>query len=313
MLVIPPLLVNDAKLTATNVAEPSGGEPAAWSSITNYGLGALVMVTTPDVHTIYKSLQTGNLNNDPVADAGTFRSPVSGGGTWWIVQTATNRYKMFDAVNGTQTTNADTVAVTVTPAEVVNGLAALNISAATMQVVVDDPVEGVVYDKTINLISDSGINNWYDYFFTPIERQTDVVLIDLPAYKDADIDVTFTETGATVKVGVLAMGYRRTIGTTLHGTTGGIIDYSRKETDEFGNFTILQRPFSKRRDYDIIMETGKTGAVENFLASIRTTPVIWVGNSDYGVSVAYGFFRDFSIILADAVTSNCSIQVEGLT
>lgn len=312
---IPPITITSSLLTATNVIEPDApnGDPAEWSNATAYVVGDYVVVTvTPNVHTVYRCIQA-HTNQDPVADAGTFRVPVSGGGTYWIVIRADNRYAMFDTVNGTQSIRSDVIDVTVTPGEVVNGLAALNISAATMQVIVDDPVEGVVYDKTINLIDDSGISDWYAYFFTPIQRKTDVVLTDLPAYSAADIQAIFTETGTTVKVGVLAMGFQFQLGTALHGTNASIIDYSRKSTDEFGNFTIVQRGFSKRRDYDVIIEAGRSSAVENFLVENRTNPMVWVGHPNVPMSVAYGYFRDYTIVLSDAVTSQASIQIEGLT
>ena len=188
----------------------------------------------------------------------------------------------------------------------------LNVDAATVRVVVDDPVAGIVYDRTEVLQSDSGITDWYAYFFTPIQQQIDKVFMDLPAYATATTRVTISKTGETVGVGVLSVGLQTPIGTAEHGTGIGIIDYSRKEQDDFGNFTIQKRAFSKRADFVVTMEPGRVDDVQNFLTSIRAQPVVWVGNEEFGSTIIYGYFRDFDILLSNPVLSDYNIEVEGL-
>ena len=85
-------------------------------------------------------LRATNLNHDPTTDTS---SPP-----YWIEVSPTNRWKMFDTSNTTQTTNANTIVVTLTPGRVVNSVSLLNIEGTSVRVKLADPVEGVVYDKT---------------------------------------------------------------------------------------------------------------------------------------------------------------------
>lgn len=210
------------------------------------------------------------------------------------------------------TSGVGRIDVTFDPGEIISGLAILNITGSYVRVIMEDATEGVVYDEAVSLVSNSGVADWYAYYFTPIERDTSMVLTDLPAYGSATLRVIIDNESAQVAVGALKFGYRETIGTALFGTTAGIINYDRKTTDSFGNTTILSVAFSKRAEFDVLVETRRTAFIQNLLAATRGTPVIWVGYEDYGATVVYGFFRDFSIILNDTENSSCSIQVEGL-
>jgi len=301
MKVLPPLTITDAMLT-TNIPEPDTGEgdPAVWSSGTTYAADDEVSVAS--THKIYVSVQAGNTNHDPTTDDG----------TWWIEKQATNAWAMFDQSRSTQSIQADEIDVTIDPGQIVNGVALINVYALTVQVIVDDPVEGEVYNETVSLIADSGITDWYAYYFTPIERTTDIAFLDLPAYGSATVQVILAESGEDVLCGALVVGSQVNVGITNYGTTTGIINYDRKTTDSFGNVNIVPVGFSRRADYDITVETGKTNAIQNFLASTRGSAVVWVGNNDYAATVVYGFFKDFSILLSEYQISECNIQVEGL-
>lgn len=313
MIVIPPLTITDAILTSSNVPETDFQE---WLVGDSYDFGEKVMVATgtPDVHRNYESLIVGigtNTGIDPTVDQ--LPAPTGTGGANWLDLGATNTFAMFDEIVGTQTTNLTSVDVVLTPGEVINAVAVLNVSAATVQVIVDDPIDGVVFDRTVDLTSaPEGINDWYAYYFTAIETVTDIVFTDLPSFKDATIQVIATETGVTVAVGVLAIGAQVKVGTTNHGTGISIKDFSIKQTDSFGNFVILERAFSKRADYAVTVNTNRVAFVQNFLTSIRATPVVWVGNEDFGSTIIYGYYRDFDIVLSSPPISACNIVVEGL-
>lgn len=307
MKVVPPIVVDDAKFDSSNVAETDYTEWTAGS----YSIGDRRMVATgtPDIHRNFESLVNSNTTN-PVDD----QPPPLGTGTGanWLNLGPTNRWAMFDNTVGTTTTNATTIDTVITPGELVNAVAVLNVSASTVQVIVTDPTEGVVYDQTDNLISDSGISDWYAYYFTPIERKTNIVFLDLPAYSAASIQVIIAVTG-TASVGVVAYGVQKEIGVTNYGVGLGIIDYSVKTTDDFGNFAITPRGFSNRSDYPVTIETSRVDAVMNLLTALRTEPSIWIGSESFGSSIVFGYYRDFDIVISGPVVSDCNIEVEGLT
>lgn len=301
MKIIRPMTINDAALVSSNVTE---ADYAAWSSGTTYASGTRVIVTTPDVHKIYESVQGSNTNHDPITDTTA---------TWWLEISATNRWKMFDGSVGSQTTNATSIAVVVTADGRADSVALLNVSAATVRVTMTDAVEGVVYDQTEDMVSDSGITDWYAYFFEPIERKSDIVFGGMPPYSDAQISITLTDTGATAACGECIIGLSKEIGTTDYGAQVGIQDFSIKAADEFGTYTITERSYANRGTFTVWVDAGYVDALKKLLAAYRATPVVYIGSDDYAATIIYGFFKDFSIDIAYSQKSICSIELEGLS
>lgn len=301
--VVPPLTITDSNLTSSNVPET---DYAAWSSGTTYATGNRVIITTPNVHKVYESLRDTNTNHNPLTDTS---SPP-----YWLEVGPTNRWKMFDTVNSTQTTNTDNIVVTIIPGKVVNTVALLNISAKTVRVKVTDTLEGVVYDKTTDLQDDGNITDWYAYFFTPITRRKSFIALDLPSYGSATIEITIENTGATAACGVCLIGTSQSIGEGINlGASTGIQDYSRKEKDQFGDYQLIQRSYAKRLKVSMAVLNTQIDALQDLLVDLRTTPCLWVGDDRYTSTWVYGFYKDFDIVIAYHVVSDCNLEIEGLT
>lgn len=297
MIVIRPHTVTDTTLDSSNVTE---NDYSAWSSGSTYNLNDMVIVTTPNVHMIYKSAQASNTNNDPTTDDG----------TWWTPQGATNRWKMFDDYVSSQTSNSTSIEVDITPNELFNALALFNVEADTVQVVVDDPTAGEVYNQTITMIDPPPQAGWYSWFFDDITQKSTVVFLDLPAYKSATITVTISAT--TAKCGAMVLGKQLQIGKAQWGVGSGITDYSIKETDEFGNFIITERSFSDRNEFNCSIPTGQVSSIKKTLTTYRSTPLVWIGSEDYEAMISYGFMKDFDINFSNSVYSDVTITTEGL-
>lgn len=296
--VIPPLSITDSNLTSSNVAET---DYAAWLSGTTYSIGQRVIKTS--THKIYESLQASNTNHDPETNP-----------TWWIEVSATNKWKMFDLSNSTATQNADTIVVTITPGKVVNSVTLLGVNAQTVRIKMTDPTEGVVYDVTTNLNNNGNINNWYNYFFDPIVRKTTLLATDLLAYGSAAIEITITNTGNTASCATCVIGAIKYIGEGINlGASVGIQDYSRKEKDDFGNYVLVQRSYSKRANFSMAVLNTQIDALQDLLVSLRTTPCVWIGDNNYASTVIYGFYKDFDVVINYHTVSDCNLQLEGLT
>lgn len=106
--------VTDTTLTYSSVPE---NDFAAWDATITYAEGDQVIVTTPNIHKIYKSKAGGNHNNDPVTDTSH---------TYWSDEGSTNRWKMFNQTIQQQTTSSnvtETITVTVSGGKfLVNGV-----------------------------------------------------------------------------------------------------------------------------------------------------------------------------------------------
>lgn len=299
MTIIKPVDIAANMLVSSNV--PIDDAPA-WATGTAYVIGALV------VHKlrVWEALYAVPAGIEPGAETVTTTNPAK-----WLDAGAVNRWRMFDEKVGTVTSRVGSVSVTLQPGRAVTALAAFNVNGHTLDVTLTDPAEGEVYHR-VTPLADVGIGNWYDYFFQPIGRIADITLTDLPSYPLATLAFTVTSAD-TAEVGSLSIGSIEEIGEALFGTGVGIIDYSRKTVDEFGNASILERPYSKRVEYDLMIETAQVSRVQRLLASIRARPVVWIGEESMEATIVFGFYKDFSINIAGPSASTATITVEGLT
>jgi len=175
--------------------------------------------------------------------------------------------------------------------------------------------DGEVYNQDFSLLDNSEIVDLFTYFFAEQGVKTEALFTGIPPYLDSSVEVTITaDGGENAKVGQIVFGFLSNFGLTTYGTSVGIEDYSRKETDAFGNFIITERAFAKLVDYDVRLETGKARTVQNTLANFRSTPLVYIGSEDEALAtIVYGFYRRFDINLEGPAYSFAAIEVEGLT
>lgn len=299
MRFIRPIEVTPAKLISSNVPETDN---PAWSPTATYSIGNKVMLD----HRNYEALAAVAAGVKPGAEVVDKDHPAK-----WQDIGATNRWKMFDEIVGTLTTNPGSVSVTIQPGAVVNSLALINVQGESVAVVMTDPIDGVVATRHYSLI-DGAVDNWYDWFFEDIEFRTSLVVLDLPAYGTASLTVTVTSSG-TAGVGALVVGKTADIGTALYGTGVGIDDYSIKERDAFGGWSVTERAFSDTAKFPVSVETARVAKIKRMLTEVRAKPVVWVGEETYEASILYGFFTSLDLVYSGQTVSDCQLEIEGLT
>lgn len=291
----------DETIGVTGTAAKLANQGAAFPVVIPSGVG---------IHKIYESLVAGNRSNYPPTD-------VLATVPKWLEISATNRWKAFDQKVGSQTSQATSITYTITPGVIVDSIAFLNLDAVTVRIV--STAGGVVvYDKTTDLIStvitgSYGVYDWYSYFFSTEFKLTDIVFLDLPPYLNAILTITITYTGGTAKVGGIVLGVQANLGITQYSPSIGIHDYSIKEQDVWGVYSITERTFSKKMSCDILVESVSIADVQNLLASYRSTLLIWIGSEDYPSLIVYGFYKDFNIVISYPTFAIMSLEVEGLT
>jgi hypothetical protein len=295
MIIVQPVPVTSAMVTASNVAITE----TLWTAGT-YTLGQERYVGTR----LYKVIVASTTANPTV---GVTATPPS-----WQDIGAINRFKMFDQVVNTQTTRTGLIDVSILPGTIINALAMFDLNGVSTTITMTDPIEGVVFNETKSLQDNTIIIDWYSYFFESITTVSDVVFLGLPAYGGATTRIQVNAGAGTAAIGEVVIGKQRNLGVSNFGTSVSILDYSRKETDQFGNTVVETRPFSKRADFDVTVETGAVAAVQKALADIRTTPTVFIGDEDRAETIVYGFYRGFNIVISTPSISDCSIEVEGL-
>ena len=295
MIIIDPIDIMPAMVVSNTAIDESLPQWAAGT----YSQGAQVIYNRH----IYEVLASSTTDRP---DLGVLKTPAT-----WLDVGAVNSWRMFDERIETQSTAETALAVSIQTGSAVTAVSAFNVSAVSMTVRMTDPNEGVVLEET-RLLADVGVSSWWEYFFKPIDRTSDVIFSDIPTYQMATIEVIFSEPTGTAAVGFLTLGVQVELGMTLSGVSAGIIDYSRKTTDEFGRTTIVRRGFSKRAEYDVAVDTEQTGRVQRILAGVRSKPVVWIGDKDKEATIVIGFFRDFNINVRGVCMSDATISVEGL-
>lgn len=294
--IVKPQTVTDAVLIATDVPESSH---PVWNAGTSYALGARVHLVS--THKVYESAIAGNINNNPASTA------------QWIEVGPTNRWAVFDTSNSTSTAKSTSFFYRLQPSGAFNAVAILGlVGAQTMRVRIIHPTLGGIFDRTVGLTGLPEQAGWWEWFFAPRTGPTLSVLTDLPGLPGCELRVDVT--GATnLAAGVLLFGTAKEIGLLVQqGARLGIQDYSRKETNEFGDLVLVQRAFAKRATFDLPIKSEFLDEAISYLTSIRATPVLFIAPR-YESAVIYGFYKEFDVNIAYSAVSECSLQVEGLT
>jgi len=298
---VDPVAITDPVLVASSVPE-TDAEP--WSAATTYVQGARVV----RAHRIWESLTAGNVGAEP-----------SGDPTRWLDTGPTNRWAPFDQALGTATTAVGSITTTLRAQSAVSALAVLDTDAGSVR------VQAPGYDRT-RVRTGQG---------------TSFLFLDLVVPAGADVTVTINAGGGgsstrtwsdtatwddgaswadtmplpgagSVTVGTILIGQLRALGLTEASPSASITDYSRKETDDFGAVTVVERAWAKRMTTRALIRTDALDLVANRLAAVRARPVLWVGQEGLESLTVYGFAKEWSIEVG-ATTSKLSLSIEGLS
>lgn len=302
MKAIIPVTVDDSVLTSTDVPE---NDNPVWNIATAYSIGDKVMITT-GVHKNYECL-ISNTGQDPST------SPVDGGGLpYWLDLGATNAWAMFDEVVNSQTEQATSIQVVLTPGVRVNSMAFLNLLADSVTISVSSATGGgIVFNETFDLNDNTSVTSWYTWLFSPIKKKLNLTVFGIPNYVDNVITVTIV--GSTAKIGGLIIGDELSIGDTIEGMSPGIIDYSRKSTDSFGNVTVVKRNTARRLNANIIVDSINLDYIFDRLDEYASVPLVWVASDVYTSGIIYGFYKNFDPAFTTNTKSYISLEIEGLT
>ena len=292
---LPPMAITSANMT-TNVPASSLGPYVA---ATSYALNAEIM--DPATRIIWRSMLAGNQGNDPLTTTGK-----------WQNRGVENRLRMFDTSLGTTTENPDLIECVVTPGKVVTDVWLMVPASHTVQVLMNDPVEGLVFDsKEILMLRPSGNSHW-GYFFHPIERETKVHISGLPAYTQATITIRIRNPGAVAKCTAAVMGRALWLGHTQWRPSISFDDWSQKTRDEWGGWVASQGAYSDRLKLQVLVRGTQYERTRNLILPYRAKPVVWFGARGFNVMTTYGYVTGFEQVLVSHGISDCNMTIEGL-
>lgn len=314
MRIIPPLEITDERLVANNA--PPSPEPE-YDDQETYTRGDRVQVAdTGRIYELAVEEATGIYPPDnlkPMPDG----SPQP-----WFDAGTINPKAMFDGRLGTVTQSDEAwpegsgngLQFEIEPGRVVNGLVLFGVVGTLVQVEMIDPIEGLVYDRTISMTSKAGINNWWAWLFSPIERNTDAVFLDMPSYGTAKVRISVQSTSASpASVALAVIGQVRRLGRGQWGTRAGLRNYSRISTNEFGITSFVRRPAARRALFSVMVDKQQVNGVFRILRRYDADPVVWIGDELTEDALIYGVYIDHDIIHPHYAFNELSIEIRGLT
>lgn len=269
--------------------------------------------TVVSEHSIYESVT----NNNESPEVGVTKTPA----TWQRVS-ATNKYKMFDKIINSQAVRRanSSFQIDITPATsdgVIDSLAIFNIGTAVSAINVTVEIDSeIVYDETIQVTDRSNVVDWWTYWFAPINRADKAALFNIPGYFGSNITLTIesdADDSTEVAVGEVFFGRMINLGTAEHGTTWELLDYNRRERDEFGNLTISEnRNTADKFNYTVFLPASQAGYVRQQLKELAGVKCVYVGAIGNNDSLAYGVHDGVTMNFATNGFYNETIRVEGL-
>jgi len=234
-----------------------------WDSTTTFTKDGFVQVT--DLKRIYRCASDTSTNQYPPANP-----------TVWVDYGATNSYKLFDDIIGSQT-EFDTSMTIEISANRMNTISFLNMDNITsISITETDLNTNTTFDRVIDLV-DYGVLSLYDYWYKPFLYRRDLVIKDLQFIINAKLTITFSS-GGTGKVGAVVSGLADNLGLTLFGSKVKLKDYSSYSTDAYGNTSFSKRGYARIITGQVIIDTNLVDETITKVTSRRGDLTLYVGD-----------------------------------
>lgn len=235
--------------------------------------------------------------------------PPPGDPLWWYEYGVTNPYRALDGIISSLSTGGFDITYEIALNDTVDALALLNMSnISSVDIIMQDSGGTEVYNGSIDLYdAESGLYN------------REATLIDaLPLYQNSVVFLTFNWIIGLeeASIGNIVFGRLVDLGYSQYGASFSILDYSLKETDPFGNFSILQRQFSKKISIQVVLPAERFSSVLALLIKLRSESAVWIvtDKAQYNnILLVYGFYKDFSISIQNCSFLDLSLSIEGLS
>ncbi len=270
---------------------------AAWNSGTSYAEGAQVSYGGAE----YQSTAAANVGNVPSSTP-----------TKWTKINVDPRLRMFDQSLGTFSERDDLIEAAITPNQVVTDLLLVGVQAHQVQVLMNDPIDGLVFDSDdVLMLRPSGNSHW-GYFFHPIERETKLHISGLPAYTQATLTIRIKNPGAKARCVEAIVGRAIWLGDTRWRPTISFDDWSLKERDAWGGWKAEAGAYSDRLELQVLVRGTQYERTKSLIVPYRTKPVAWIGARGINALTAVGYVTSFKQVMVAHGQSDCQLTIEGL-
>lgn len=230
----------------------------------------------------------------------------------WVRVGKINRWRMFSASVGEQTVMASSIVLDIATNPAVNAVALFGVEAATVEIVTyAGELETSRTTKSMTNLFE--VTDWYEYYFQPVVQISEGVILTMPSYGTTRMVITITNSSSSVAVGKLVIGTAVSLGDTYWDFGTGISDFSFRQQDDWGGFTVTERPFSRPGDFAVHMPAIKVPGILRELAAVRAKPTVYIGSPDSPESIVIGFYKEVTVRRVGPNHSRMEIDIEGLT
>lgn len=285
MKVLVPISLNFGDLTLSSIPETDAPE---WVSSNTYSIGERVV----RIHRVYERVIAGASSAVPESDVAN-----------WLDIGPTNRWAPFDANPGTACVMPPS-----TPARwvfdvpsSVKSIVLLGVQGARIEIRVNSQlVRDIDIDpaRVISAIVISGIS-------APVSSSLDLRI--LGSVSDGSV--------LNTRLGWCGLGDMKDLGETMPGASLSLLDYSIKNTSDFGIVSVIRRPYARRLQAQAVMPTSDVDVLTNVLSALRAAVTWWQVDDSLSPLECYsalGFVRDWSVDVPGPVKTSYSVTIEGI-
>jgi len=262
-------------------------------------------------HYIYKYAgEDGTNTTDNPEDNAATVSPT------WVQIAPSNYYAMLDGRTSTTTVNPTTIEITIACVNY-DTISLLGVVGATVSLsLYDNTSMAVVYTNDILLQDESEVVDEYSYWFSDFIQTPSIYDDNMPLYTDAALTIVITALSGNAECGRLIFGRSFYVGDTGYGANLTLESYSRKETDEFGNETLVQRGSVNFDSYEVRVPTNKVPALRRKAQDLDAIPILFIMDESQTSNTEnllnFGYWADFTILIPAPTYSTISLTQKGI-
>lgn len=168
-----------------------------------------------------------------------------------------------------------------------------------------------IYEKSLITKKSS---SWWEYFYERGKEYERTIIINIPMlFGEFEVEITPNKFGANL--GHFSAGQKMLLGPTELGAEIGVIDYSKKFKNEYGDITIIKGRTARYMNLDVVIDTRAADKISETITKTLGTLTTFIGDEkDSGIKslIVFGFLRDYNIKITSDQTSSMSLNIEGI-
>lgn len=291
--VIVPITLGPAQLVATDVPE---ADAPAYNPVTVYATGQRCLLD----HVVYET-SAATTGVAPPA------SP-------WMRVGLSNRWRAFDGATGSATVFDRAAYYELAPPATFNHLALLALAGVSWaRARLTDAYSAVVFEESVSLMHDISHADWWTWTFEPREAGSEHIFTGLPVAPGGTLRLDFAG-DPDAQIGDVLAGVLRDVGAqVIYGARASVLDYSRKERDEWGEVVLQQRAWARQASLSLEMDDAALDAAFNTTAGLRAKPTLWLIDDGPRALMLLGFWTRLEFALPHYGRASATIDLESVT